>query len=167
MTIVGEVMTRNVVTVAPDTCVADALAVASEHDIDYLPVLDGDQLLGLVCAQDLDNERLDADVSGAMHARVVTIPVGSSLAEAVARMDRENVGCLLVTAGGELGGLVTRGDLLRGGLSEETVIDDRRCVACGTWRHVRVRARDGLYLCTDCLDRTDVRGHEDELGVGD
>ena len=167
MAIVGEVMTRSVVTVAPDTCVADALAVASNHDIDYLPVLDGGKLVGLLCVQDLDDERLDADVGGAMHARVVTIPVGSSLDEAARRMDRERVGSLLVTSGGELAGVVTLGDLLRGGMSAEDVIDGRLCVACGTHRHVRQRPRDGMYLCTDCLDRTDVRGREDELGVAD
>jgi CBS domain-containing protein len=167
MALVGEVMTRYVVAVAPDTCVADALAVASEHGVDYLPVLDGEEVVGMICLPDLDDERLDIDIGAVMHSPVITIAAGASLEDAVARMDRHGISCLLVTAGGLVSGVLTRGDLVRAGLPEDDVIGPRRCSACGTHRHVRQRERDKLYLFADCLDRTDVRGREDELGVGD
>lgn len=167
MAIVGNVMSRPVVTIAPDNSVADALAIASEHGVDYLPVVDGDTLEGLVCVQDLDDERLDADVGGVMRAPAVTVPVGASLARALEQMDRHATGCVLAISGGLLAGVLTRGDLIRAGLPEEDVIGGRRCSACGSFRHVRQTPRSGLFLCSECLGRTDVRGREDELGVGD
>jgi len=50
---VATVMTRDVITVRPDTTVEEAMSVISEKRCRHLPVLEGDQLKGLVSIGDL------------------------------------------------------------------------------------------------------------------
>ncbi len=50
---VAEMMTRNLVTLAPDASVEDAMRVVIERHIRHLPVTDGDTLLGMVSSGDL------------------------------------------------------------------------------------------------------------------
>jgi CBS domain-containing protein len=46
--LVGEVMTRQPVTVPPDTDVAEAARIMGERQIRHLPILEGEHLLGVV-----------------------------------------------------------------------------------------------------------------------
>ena len=49
-----DAMVRDVVTVHPDTSVADAIALLSKHDVSALPVVDGEgHLLGVISEADL------------------------------------------------------------------------------------------------------------------
>lgn len=50
---VGEVMTREVVTIRPDTLVEEAMQLISRRRCRHLPVLDGGRLVGLVSSGDL------------------------------------------------------------------------------------------------------------------
>ncbi len=50
---VAEVMTRDLLTLAPDASVEDAMRVVIERHIRHLPVTDGDTLLGMVSSGDL------------------------------------------------------------------------------------------------------------------
>jgi CBS domain-containing protein len=52
-TMVAEVMTRELVTVRPTTSVEDAMSVVTEKRCRHLPVMDGQELLGMVSAGDL------------------------------------------------------------------------------------------------------------------
>lgn len=56
---VDEFMTRDLVTVAPQTLVTHALALITRRRIRHLPVLDGDRLVGLVSIGDLVKARID------------------------------------------------------------------------------------------------------------
>lgn len=50
----SDVMVRQLVTVHPDTSVADAVALLAENDISALPVVDDDeQLVGIISEADL------------------------------------------------------------------------------------------------------------------
>ena len=53
VTPVRDVMTRDLVTVAPDTTVGDALAIVTEHKCRHLPVVDGEGVCGLISSGDL------------------------------------------------------------------------------------------------------------------
>ena len=50
---VSEVMTRNLVAVGPDTTVQQAMAIVTEKRVRHLPVMDGENLLGVVSSGDL------------------------------------------------------------------------------------------------------------------
>jgi len=50
---VGQVMTRNVVSIAPDRDPREAAGLLLEHKIGALPVLDGDRLAGIVTETDV------------------------------------------------------------------------------------------------------------------
>lgn len=163
--LVSEVMSRDVVTVGRGTSIVDAVALASDHGIEYLPVLESGRVVGMLSATELAHSRLDVDAAGEMHVPVACIDAGASIEEAIAEMNISDVSCLLAMEGDRVVGIVTRGDLLRAGFPEEQVVGERRCSACGTYRHVHRRQRDDLLLCVDCADLSIPPVAGDELGV--
>lgn len=52
-TTVAEIMTRNVVTVAPRTGTRNCMALMSEKKIRHLPVVDGSMVLGMISIRDI------------------------------------------------------------------------------------------------------------------
>jgi CBS domain-containing protein len=50
---VSDIMTREIVTVGPDQNISSCLEIITEHRIRHLPVLDGDDLLGIISIGDL------------------------------------------------------------------------------------------------------------------
>lgn len=54
---VSEVMTREVITVTPETTLRDLAAILSEHKINGVPVVDDEgDVIGVVCESDLVNQ---------------------------------------------------------------------------------------------------------------
>ena len=64
-TLVKDIMTANVITVAPQVRTRDCLALMSRKKIRHLPVVDGDRVCGFVSIGDLVKYRIDAIVSEA------------------------------------------------------------------------------------------------------
>ena len=58
-TLVKDVMTRNVYTVTRDTSVEDCVALMARHHIRHLPVVEDDQLVGLVSMRDVMRAMLE------------------------------------------------------------------------------------------------------------
>jgi CBS domain-containing protein len=50
---VRDIMTTNPITVAPETEILQATKIILEKDINGLPVLDGEKLVGIICQSDL------------------------------------------------------------------------------------------------------------------
>jgi CBS domain-containing protein len=50
---VHDIMTREVATVTPDQSVSECMSIITENRVRHLPVVDGDQLLGIVSIGDL------------------------------------------------------------------------------------------------------------------
>ena len=50
---VSDVMTTNLVAVGPDTTVEQAMKIVTEKRVRHLPVMDGDEVLGIVSSGDL------------------------------------------------------------------------------------------------------------------
>ena len=50
---VGDIMTRDVVTVSPDQSVSECMSIITENRVRHLPVLDGTQLIGIISIGDL------------------------------------------------------------------------------------------------------------------
>jgi CBS domain-containing protein len=58
-TLVKDVMTRNVYTVTTDTSMEECIALMSRHHIRHLPVVENDQLVGLVSIRDVMQAALE------------------------------------------------------------------------------------------------------------
>jgi signal transduction histidine kinase len=56
---VGDLMTRSIVTCAPETTVADALSLMGSHRIRHLPVVEDGNVIGLISIRDLLEFRLE------------------------------------------------------------------------------------------------------------
>lgn len=139
---VADIMTRRLITVRPETSVADAVHLMLQDEISGLPVVDRNgRLVGIVTEGDfqrrvelgternrrpwlamlIDPNRLAEDyvhsharkVGEAMTCEVVTIGPDATLDEVVATMERHRVKRLPVTQDGRLVGIVSRADLLR------------------------------------------------------
>lgn len=125
MVTIEQVMTKNVITVVPETTLQQALTIAKEKKIRHLPVLDGNRLVGLVSDRDLrsvcpsilcpeDPELLQNTlIKDIMHTDVITIHPLDFLEEAARLLYEYKIGCLPVVRNNELVGIVTETDILR------------------------------------------------------
>lgn len=137
---VGEVMTRDVVSVTPDTPLKDVAAALVERGVSGLPVCDADgAVVGVLSEADLlvkqggapersgglfawlvdtasapDLAKLRAHTAGeAMTAPAITVESGAPVSEAARTMVSLGVNRLPVVEDGRLVGIVTRADLVR------------------------------------------------------
>ncbi|MGD9615255.1 MAG: CBS domain-containing protein [Alphaproteobacteria bacterium] len=138
----ADIMARSVVSVTPETTVAEAARLMLDHRISGMPVLDrGGALVGIISEGDLLRRaetgterrrsrwleffsapgRLAQDYAQAhackiadiMTRMVITIGPGMPIAEIVDLIERRRVKRLPVIADGRLVGIVTRADLVR------------------------------------------------------
>ena len=138
----ADLMTREIVTVRPETPLADAIRLMLEHRVSGLPVVDGDgQLVGLLTEGDLlhraetgtDAVRLGwlkallargrmaeqyvhthgRRVRDAMARDVLTVGEASPLDGIIRIMESRHVRRVPVVEGGRLVGIVSRSDLVR------------------------------------------------------
>ncbi len=136
---VEDIMTREVVTVAPGASLKQAANLLLEHRISGLPVVDNQgDVLGVVSETDIlqkeasglqvpgplawlvgfdvevDRSKVDARLVGeAMTSPPLTIAAHSPVSLAAQRMSEKGVNRLPVVENGELVGIVTRADLVR------------------------------------------------------
>jgi acetoin utilization protein AcuB len=127
--LVGQQMTRDLITATPHTSHRDALDLIRQHNIRRLPVVEGGQLVGIVSEKDLLSnapsqattlsiyeihtllDRLTLDKI--MSRPVVTIAPDCPLEDAAAIMRERKIGCLPVLENGALVGIITESDCLR------------------------------------------------------
>ena len=137
---VGHVMTRDVVSVAPDTPIKDVATVLTQRGISGVPVCDADgTVIGVLSEADLlvkqggpqhvsgglfawlvdtasapDIAKLRAHTAGeAMTTPAITVEAGMPVTEAARTMVERGVNRLPVVEDGRLVGIVTRADLVR------------------------------------------------------
>ena len=125
MLLVRDSMTRELVTVGPETTAAEALALCRENRIRHLPVLEGGRLVGVISDRDLraavpalgDPARAEAlqrvRVAGEMTRDAVTARSEDPIEDAAMAMYERKIGCLPVVDGEDLVGIVTSSDVLR------------------------------------------------------
>jgi len=111
-----EIMSRQLVTVTPDTPLSEARHLLAEHRIRRLPVIAGRRLVGIVSDRDVRSASASHDrtpVAQIMTRNVVTATSQMRVDEAARIMLDGRFGGLPVVDGGELTGIVTETDLLR------------------------------------------------------
>jgi acetoin utilization protein AcuB len=124
MLLVRDSMTREVLTVGPETTAAEALALCRGARIRHLPVLEGGRLVGIISDRDLrsatpalgDPDRAAAleriRVSDEMALGVQTASPEDPIEHAATEMYERKIGCLPVVDGDELVGIVTSSDVM-------------------------------------------------------
>ena len=130
--LVSDVMTREVVTVEPETSFREVIRIIKDSGVHALPVVDAHgTVLGVVAESDLlvrqeqtegrvrrpwrrhGRARLAGTTAGeVMTSPAITIDPRQTLGQAARTLHKRHVGRLLVVDGGRLVGIVTRSDLL-------------------------------------------------------
>jgi CBS domain-containing protein len=112
-TLVGEIMTRNVITARAETPVKDVVRLMSRHKITGLPVVDEhDNLIGVVSESDIIGKAGDT-VAEIMTNGSFTVTAETELGEAAEILLRRRIRRLPVIEGdSHLVGLLSRSDLI-------------------------------------------------------
>ncbi len=125
MLLVQDWMTRTLVTLSPETSVAEALTLCRERRIRHLPILDEGRLVGIASDRDLrdaspalgDPERARAmqriRVGDVMTREVITVDPQEFIENAAQEMYELKIESLPVVAGEELLGIITSSDMMR------------------------------------------------------
>lgn len=137
----SDIMSRDVVTVRPDTSVREAAALMTEHRITSMPVLDDDRnVIGIVSELDLLRDRMPHDprahlrrqdddrpdpagtVADIMTDTVICLSENADAADLAELLVNNNVRAVPIIRGADLVGIVSRRDVLRTLLRDDTSI---------------------------------------------
>ena len=109
-----------VATIASEASVTDAVALLGRHRIGALPVVEDGRVVGIMserdviyCLKDHGAEVLAWPVSRLMTSPAVTVDPETPVLSALAIMTQRRIRHLPVTAGGEIRGIVSIGDLVK------------------------------------------------------
>jgi acetoin utilization protein AcuB len=142
-------MTREVVTVAPETSAGQAWGLCRERNIRHLPVVEGGRLVGIVSDRDLRDLSPPRDtpdqentlgwvrIRDVMSPEVVTAHPLDTIEHAARVIYENRFNCLPVVADGELVGIITSSDLVR------TLVELVGAQGPGSWVEVEVPNEPG------------------------
>lgn len=114
---VREVMSTDCVTATLKDNIYELAVLMKQHDIGFVPIVDGRKLIGVVTDRDLvvrgyaEKHSGSTAVSEVMTKHIETIPSSTTVDEAAALMARNQIRRLPVVDNGELIGVVSIGDL--------------------------------------------------------
>jgi CBS domain-containing protein len=114
---VKEIMSTDMVTVGLEDNVYEIAVKMKQHDIGFIPVIEGNKLIGVVTDRDLvlrgyaEKRSGSAAVKEVMSDEVTVIPPSMSVDEAAQIMAKRQVRRLPVAENSELLGVVSLGDL--------------------------------------------------------
>lgn len=119
------IMSTNLITVTPSATLAEARSLMHDHRIHHVPVVEGDELVGLITLTNVlaatdsflrdDSSRIHANEIGikdAMVTDVATVDVNASLRHAALFLERHKIGCLPVLDDDKLVGIITDTDFV-------------------------------------------------------
>ena len=116
MRAVRDFMTKDPVTVPSSTTLTEAACLMREHNIGFLPVVDGGKFVGVVTDRDIvirgvADGSIDCAVGAILSSEVTCLAPDDDDARAASLMNSADVRRLPVTEGGRLVGIVSVGDL--------------------------------------------------------
>ncbi len=123
---IDAIMSTNLITIKPETSLAEARSLMQENRIHHLPVLDDEgELVGLVTLTNLlaatdsilrDAENrihaVDISIADVMVTDLATVDRNASLRQAALFLEKHRIGCLPVTDDGKLHGIITDTDFV-------------------------------------------------------
>jgi CBS domain-containing protein len=123
---VKDIMAKDCVTVTLQDNVFEIALKMKQHDIGFVPVVDGKKLVGVVTDRDLvirgyaEKKSGSAAVQEVITKDIATIDANTSIDEAAKIMAKDQIRRLPVVENGELIGVVAIGDLaVRGNFEDE------------------------------------------------
>ncbi len=114
---IADVMTTGCVTLTPNDNIFEAAIAMRDHDIGFIPVVEGNKLVGVVTDRDLvvrgyaEKNSGSTSVMEVITKDVQTVSPNLSVDEAVTLMADKQIRRLPVVENGELKGVVALGDL--------------------------------------------------------
>jgi len=121
---IEDIMRKKVITASPATTIGEALLLLRANRIRHLPVVEQDQLVGLISDRDLrealpsrllthedDNTVLHKPVAAIMRREVITGHPLDFIEDAAAQVYEHKIGSLPIVDGGRLVGMITETDL--------------------------------------------------------
>jgi diguanylate cyclase (GGDEF)-like protein len=118
---IESVMSRTVLTAAPDASFSDICKLMKEHNTGSVVILDRDRPVGIISERDVvitiasrGVSALDLKAHHVMKSPLITLPPATTLARAAKIMRDRKIRRLPVVKSGRLAGIVTSGDVLRG-----------------------------------------------------
>ena len=108
MQTVGEIMTKELVTVKPEDSVARVAELMERARIGGLPVVEGGRLVGIITSRDIRRCHPNRLIADAMTKEVVTVPHTCSLWEAKELLERHGIERLVVVDGDCAVGVITK-----------------------------------------------------------
>src|SRR5262245_4621535 len=164
-----DIMVRNVVTVAPQTSIVDAIELLAKHDVSALPVVDADnRLIGILSEADLlEREELQAThhhtwwvealtpasrlaaefakahgklVEQLMSTKVISAREDTPLSDIARLLEHHRIKRVPITRDGKLVGVVSRSNLIQALASSELVAKPK----LNTDRTIRLEVPDRL-----------------------
>jgi CBS domain-containing protein/anti-sigma regulatory factor (Ser/Thr protein kinase) len=116
---IGEVMSRNLKTIAPGTKMAEVMDMFRHGRISGAPVVANGDLIGIVSLEDLiralRESNAEAPVGEYMTRKVLTVLDSHPLIEALKVFEQRHIGRLpVLDANGKLAGIITKGDITSG-----------------------------------------------------
>lgn len=162
----GTIATRNPIVAPPSITRLQAFHLMNQHDIDHVPIVDGQGVLqDLLLRRDLIvQDEIDTDAFELLDAAAI-LP-SASVTEAIARLDEAGTGALVLCAADRtVCGLLTDGDIRRAIL--RGIPMDSPCEAVATLRPLTITsatsAREAVQLMAkhdiDHLPVVDATGH--------
>ena len=117
MKTVKEIMSKDCITVTLQDNVYEIAVKMKEHDIGFIPVVDGKKLIGVVTDRDLvvrgyaEKREGSTAVQQVISKNITSIPSSTTVDEAAQIMAKDKVRRLPVVDNGELVGIIAIGDL--------------------------------------------------------
>lgn len=114
---IADVMSKDCVTVTPQDNIYECAVKMKEHDIGFLPVVEGQKMIGVVTDRDLvirgyaEKHSGSESVMSVLTKEVESITPDMSVDEAASIMSSRQIRRLPVVENGELKGIVSIGDL--------------------------------------------------------
>lgn len=124
-----DILSRPVVTVRPETPLADAITMLTEHGFAALPVVDDqDRVIGMLSEHDalaVTGNRRTASVEAVMAVPAEVVTPATDVSVIAERMLTKHLRSLPVVESGVLVGIVARRDVLRALLHDDTALESK------------------------------------------
>ena len=130
MPVIGDIMSKRIVTISPDATFHEAAKILCENDLGGAPVVaTTGELVGFISETGLIDMLFDAEArqaAVAVHMRrdVIIVRAGDSLAEAARLLSLYGIRSLPVLEDGRLVGIVNRRDLMNYVLRTDELLTD-------------------------------------------
>ena len=119
----------DILSIAPDASVYEALMLMAEKEVGALLVMEGDKLVGIISERDYARKVIlhgksskEIHVSEIMTSKIVYVSTAQTVDECMALMTDKRVRHLPVYEGKQLIGVVSIGDLVKEAISEREYI---------------------------------------------